>query len=335
MNISRMLLAVSLIPALLLPGKALGSRIQQPGDRKVVFEEVGQFNDGGMAVTVLVAGDLAYVCEFDKGLEILDIRDHRNIKKLCQVPDTAQARGIAIVDDIAFVSCNVNGLKFVNVADPSKPVYLGQYDARDGDPHQFLAVGKTAYLTEWHGGLDIMDISDPLKPRRMSQFKDGGMAFSIQIVGPHAYITEYKAGLKILDISDSSNPTLIGEYNNGGETNALHVAGGKAYVCDKLQGLEILDVTDPTHPILLGTFMGGGSVVGVRLVDDFALVVNWERGLEAIDVRDPARLLRIGAFFDGGRPNGLQVVGDLVYVADGSDGLEIVRFRKDNARISP
>lgn len=334
MNFSRMLSAVSLALVLLLPGEAFSSGVQLEGNRKVVFEEIGQFNDGGMAVTVLVAGNLAYVCEFDKGLEILDVRGPRNIRKLCQVPDTEQARGIAIVGDIAFVSCNVNGLKLFNVGDPAKAVYLGQYSARDGDPHQFLAVGKTGYLTEWHGGVDIIDMADPLKPRRLSQYKDGGMAFSIQIVGPYAYVTEYKEGLKILDISDSSNPVMIGEHNNGGETNALYVAGGKAYVCDKLQGLEILDVTDPAHPLLLGTFMGGGSTVGVRLVDDYALVINWERGLEAIDVRDPAKPARIGSFFDGGRPNGLQVVGDLAYVADGTDGLEIIRFRKDGARIS-
>jgi hypothetical protein len=114
MNISRMLLGISMTLAFLLPGEALSSRVQHQGDRKVVFEEI----------------------------------------------------------------------ELINVGDPSKPVYLGQYGARDGDPHQFLAVGKT------------------------------------------------------------------------------------------------------------------------------------------------------GSFFDGGRPNGLQAVGDLVYVADGSDGLEIIRFRKDNARIS-
>jgi len=328
MNIPRVSSVLFLSLAFLLPVIAPSSGLKEQGDREVVFEEIGQFSDGGMAVTVLVDGDLAYVCEFDNGLEILDIRDHRNIRKLCQVPDTAQARGIAVVAGIAFVSCNVNGLKLFNIVDPSRPVYLGRYEASDGDPHQFLTAGATAYLTEWHGGVDIIDIADPRNLRRVSQFKDGGMAFSIQIEPPHAYVTEYKEGTKILDISDSSNPILVGEHNNGGETNALHVTGGKAYVCDKLQGLEILDVTDPARPALLGTFKGGGIVVGVRVVDDFALVINWERGLEAIDVRDPARTSRIGAFFDGGRPNGLQVVGDLVYLADGSDGMGIIKFRK-------
>ena len=125
MNVSKVLSAVLLI-LILLPGEAPGARAGQKGGPRVVFEEVGQFNDGGMAVTVLVAGNLAYVCEFDKGLEILDVRDPRNIVKLCQVPDTDQARGVTLVGDIAFVSCNVNGLKLFDVGDPAKPVYLGQ-----------------------------------------------------------------------------------------------------------------------------------------------------------------------------------------------------------------
>jgi hypothetical protein len=70
MNISKALWAVLLV-LILLPGEAPGSRAGQQGVRRVVFEEVGQFNDGGMAVTVLVAGDLAYVCEFDRGLEVV------------------------------------------------------------------------------------------------------------------------------------------------------------------------------------------------------------------------------------------------------------------------
>jgi hypothetical protein len=326
MRISRILASVSIVFLLLLLGEGVFPNPRPLENKKIVFEEVGQFNDGGMAVTVLVVNDRAYVCEFDKGLEILDISNPAHIVKLGQIEVTEQARGIEIIGNIAYVSCNTNGLKLFDISDPSKPVYLGQYGDRDGDPHQFLAAGDIGYLTEWHGGFDIIDISDPLKPVRLSQYKDDGLAFSVDIVGSYAFVTEYRAGLKILDISDSKNPVLIGDFNNGGETNALRVVDGRAYVCDKLQGLEILDVSDPAHPHLLGTFNGGGSTVGVRLVDDWAFVINWELGLEAIDVSDPARPVRIGSFYDGGRPNGFQVVGDLIYMADGSDGLEIVRY---------
>lgn len=52
MNIPRMLLAISITLALLLPGEVLSSGVQQQADRKAVFEEIGQFNDGGMAFSI-------------------------------------------------------------------------------------------------------------------------------------------------------------------------------------------------------------------------------------------------------------------------------------------
>ena len=298
------------------------------GEEEVFFEKVGQFNDGGMAVNVLVKGNVAYVCEFDNGLEILDISNPAHIVKLGQVENTEQSRGIEVLGHIAYVSCNTNGLKLFDISDHSRPVYVGEYGDRDGDPHQLLAEGEIGYLTEWHGGFDIIDLSDPIKPFRLNQYKDDMLAFSVNVSDSYAYVTGYRDGLKILDVSESQSPILVGEFNNGGETNAIQVLGDKAYVCDKQQGLEIMDITYPDTPRLMGTYHEGGSTVGVCLAGSVAFTINWELGLEAVDISHPERPVKIGSFFDGGRPNGIQVIDDLIYVADGTDGLEILRFRK-------
>jgi len=65
MKIGR-ILAITILTFLLTPeGNGLGYNPKSTVEKKIVFEEVGQFNDGGMAVTVLVADNHAYVCEFD------------------------------------------------------------------------------------------------------------------------------------------------------------------------------------------------------------------------------------------------------------------------------
>ena len=147
-------------------------------ERSVVFEEVGEYADGGMAVALLVVGDLLYLCEFDRGVVILDVGDPAEIVEIGRLPNTAQSRGIAIVDDIAYVSCNVNGLKLFDVSDPSAPIYLASYSDRNGDPHQFVPIG---YLTEWYGGFDVVDLSDPTEPRRLAEYRTGGYALSVEI----------------------------------------------------------------------------------------------------------------------------------------------------------
>jgi len=273
---------------------------EQAAERQVIFDEVGQYADGGMAVAILVVDDLVYLCEFDRGVVILNVGEPANIVEIGRLPSTAQA-----------------------------PTHLGSYGDRNGDPHQFVPMGDVGYLTEWRGGLDVIDLSDPTALRRLGEYRSGGKAFSVEIVEDLAYVTMYSDGLAILDVSDPEHPVRIGGLNNGGETNALHVVGTTAYVCDKEQGLEIVDVTDPTSPALLGTFDAYEGTAGVRVVGDVAFVIHWERGLLAIDVREPTNPVEIGSFFDGGRPNGLWVEGDTIYVADGADGLEILRFRLD------
>ncbi len=77
---------VPLIFPLLLTGEWSGPDHRQTEKNKVIFEEVGQFNDDGMAVTVLVIGNYAYVCEFDNGLEILDISDPAHPNQRYETP---------------------------------------------------------------------------------------------------------------------------------------------------------------------------------------------------------------------------------------------------------
>jgi len=60
------------------------------GERRVVFEEIGEYADGGMAVALLVVGDLVYLCEFDRGVVILDVSDPGFI----HIPQQGDMRGV-------------------------------------------------------------------------------------------------------------------------------------------------------------------------------------------------------------------------------------------------
>ena len=127
MNIPRMLLAIAITLVLFLPGEVPGSGVQQQADRKAVFEEIGQFNDGGMAVTVLVSANLAYVCDKLQGLEILDITDPSLPKLLGTFKGGGSTVGVCLIDDYALVINWEQGLEAIDVRDPSNPVRIGSF----------------------------------------------------------------------------------------------------------------------------------------------------------------------------------------------------------------
>ncbi len=95
MKILKIGLSIFTAGVLLFLGEAFGAGLRPQEDEKVVFKEIGQFNDGGMAVTVLVVENRAYVCEFDNGLEILDVSDPKQIKKLGQLENTEEASALS------------------------------------------------------------------------------------------------------------------------------------------------------------------------------------------------------------------------------------------------
>ena len=70
----RCLTSLSAAVAFLLSVASAGSSEQASG-RSEAFEKVGQYADGGVAVALLVFGDLASVCESDRGVMILDVCD--------------------------------------------------------------------------------------------------------------------------------------------------------------------------------------------------------------------------------------------------------------------
>jgi len=86
---------------------------------KIVFEDIGQFNDGGMAVTVLVVNDRAYVCEFDNGLEILDISDPARPVRIASFYDGGRPNGFQVVGNLIYMADGSDGLEIIRFREES------------------------------------------------------------------------------------------------------------------------------------------------------------------------------------------------------------------------
>jgi photosystem II stability/assembly factor-like uncharacterized protein len=150
-----------------------------------------------------------------------------------------------------------------------------------------------------HGGLvEIVDISNPSRPRVISQLNVGpGQVNGIKIIGNLAY---FAGGTKffIADISDLHNPQIIGSC--GGllsNIRDLDISGNHAFVSDYHYGLRVIDISMPTAPAVVGSLPLPDC--RTRLVRAFGNIVYVTRythvarpygvaGLSIVDVSDPA-----------------------------------------------
>lgn len=150
------------------------------------------------------------------------------------------------------------------------------------------------FVALWGCGVQVLDISDPTRPKWVGGWNPRRCQEGIHVIGGRAYIADRLAGLTVLDVSNPTQPAQIGNVDTPGDAFAVDVAGQRAYVADSQGGLQIVDVTNPARPALLGhcpvplrtSASRPPRATDVQVVGHHAWVASTS-GLLAVDVRDP------------------------------------------------
>ena len=246
----------------------------------------------------------------------------------------------------AFVADGREGLKIIDISNPSNPILLAKYyilstshNVALGDANGITlsADGSKVYVADGYDGLKIIDISNPMNPTLLGEYDTSAYAKSVTLSsdGTKAYIPlpNREAGFRIIDISDPMNPTLLGKYKSpsiyaSARAIALSADGSKAYLADGLKGLKIIDVRNPMNPILLGMYDTEYMAEDVTLSSDGtkAYVAEGINGLKIIDISNPMNPTLLGKYDTLGYAISvtLSLDGNKVYVVDNHEGLHII-----------
>lgn len=147
----------------------------------------------------------------------------------------------------------------VDVGDPARPGLVG---TAPGDHHGgyyfgrgLQVVGSTAYVVNRHQ-LDIVDLSDPTRPRNLASVEVSGFTCDVKVVGNRAYVLGYYGGLHVIDVGNPAKPVLFDHFQQGvywddaGWDNiacyqCLDIADGYAYVTEYYCGLLVIRLGQP------------------------------------------------------------------------------------------
>ena len=98
--------------------------------------------------------------------------------------------------------------------------------------------GDYAYVADRHGGLRIIDVSDPADPTETGFYDTPGSAEAIAVSGNYAYVADdIASGLRVIDVSNPATPTETGHLNTPGYAWDVAVVGNYTYVADRESGL--------------------------------------------------------------------------------------------------
>ena len=156
-----------------------------------------------------------------------------------------------VVGDAGLVVCGFDvkspdkSVAIANVALPSMPRHVALLNDR------LSGRATHAYVACRDGSIQIVDLSKPVRPRRVGSI-DAGDARRVHIREGHLFVAAGKQGVAIYDIRTPQRPRRLAQVQTT-EARAVFVDGIYAYVADGPAGLRIIDVSRPDKPALAAT----------------------------------------------------------------------------------
>ncbi|HNX01098.1 MAG TPA: T9SS type A sorting domain-containing protein, partial [Candidatus Cloacimonadota bacterium] len=108
-----------------------------------------------------------------------------------------------------------------------------------------------AYVIEFYGGLQIINVSNPQDPQLVGSYPVSWPG-EFAIHGNHAYLTSHNDGLLIVNVTNPQDLQLLGSYPVN-QASLVRVVGNTAYVVYYNHVLTI-DVSNPQNPQLINTY---------------------------------------------------------------------------------
>ncbi len=295
--------------------------------------EVGAYWAGwAMLKSVAVAGDYAYLA--GSGVWIINVADPAHPIEVGFDDMPAEGTGVAVAGNYAYVTM-MNYLRTYDVTDPAHPVYLYDHSCLiSGGADNVIISGTYAYVGTHNtenrsGGLQIINISDPLHPEGVGFLVTPRAVYGVTVAGNYAYLAAGESGLRVVNVSNPAHPTASGYTITADRAQGVAVMGSHAYVVTNgnygsTGSLRAIRVSDPAHLTEAGAYAPPGSARRVAVAKGYAYVTDESRDLHIISATHLAEPIQVGLLQTAGIARDVVVSGTYAYVADDLLGLRVV-----------
>jgi len=180
-----------------------------------------------------------YVADIYEGLLMINVTDPSNPYLQYSYQIGVSPRDVFYIDSMLYMGYD-DGLRIFYL-DHGYPIISSHYDT--GQIHGLYVKDKIAYIADYNGYLEIIDVSDGHNPKLKGSFYTGGSPWDVFVKDTIAYVIDETSGLIIINVSDIENPVRIGNSSFGFSSEGrIFVEGNYAYVGLFSYGLLVFDV---------------------------------------------------------------------------------------------
>lgn len=226
-------------------------------------------------------------------------------------------RGSTIAGNRLYAATD-GGITMVDFSDPTQPRPVSEFV--NGAAHAVAVRGPYAYLADGEAGLEVLDMSNPYRPRAVRRIATPGPARDVAIVGSHAWLANGIV-VQALDLADPSAPKLKSEFTTK-DAVSLAVAGDTTMVAaDSWVGLHLFQAGEGGMPRLVSGVPIPQELMRVATGDGLACVAAGGNGWYVIDIADHLHPFEAGHY--SGWVTDLAMRSRYAFVTEASTGTHI------------
>lgn len=188
-----------------------------------------------------------YLFNHPGAFRIYNFSDPLTPSQLSYIDLGASIYGVYVRDNIAYIT-HADGLKIMDVSNSSNPIELGQFYTDDNYLFDCVVDGNIAYVTGWPGYIDIIDVTVPTDPTKLSQFNEGGgssIDFGTAFLDDTLYVCDLNDGLELIDVSNPLKPFKYAQFDLRSPADVF-IIYPYAYLACLDDGLKIVDISNPS-----------------------------------------------------------------------------------------
>jgi hypothetical protein len=249
----------------------------------------------------------------EAGLHILDISDQDNIQDVFTYTEFERrsrekvfgtAHCVQVIENKAYLSFGVLGLKVLDVTDPTMPYVIGTY-YRYQDVYCSEIYENYAFLGYVGMGLEIVDLSNLDNINMVARKNVKGFSVkNIQIIPPYVVISGGVRGLKIFKFNEPftgfKQADFPRDYQTNNDANKVLLRGANAYLANDFRGLTVLNMGLPLYPLEVFNVKTEGKATDL-IIDGNYLYVACGKSIEVYDIKEPASPVKIHEYINKDR----------------------------------
>ena len=243
---------------------------------------------------------------------------------------SADLQDISVSDGYAFIADGSQGLRIVDVRDPSNTIYVKDLDL-EGRAFNIVQSKNKLYVNVEQKYFNVVDARNTKSPvlAFSERYTSSYPTASIVLKDRRAY---FKADeFKVYDLTDPSKPKKMNQES--ASVDSVQVQGNYLYSTIGEIGLLVYDITDISRPTLVSK-----TPFPVGIPRDLSVDGKWAVGISNIpysinvlDISNPKSPVAKDSYKYEKYPFSVEVKDGYAYVARGEDGVDVVRINSDGS----